>query len=131
MTINDQHNVGHPRKSQEEKSKLSMIIKRELKKKKMKQKDLAKSANMSEARISRILNAQSGSPNKIIASEYELGQIALALEMGKEGFEILRRAAYPYLDMIENALSEKQSVHELNIQLYEKELPLLGLDDSD
>lgn len=97
----------------------------------MTQKDLAASANMSEARISRILNTKSGSPNKIIASEYELGQIALALEMGKDGFEILRRAAYPYLDMIDNALAEKQSVHELNIQLYEKGLPLLGLDDSD
>lgn len=93
------------------------------------QKDLAAAANMPESRLSRIMQGKKEKGNTVAVTELDIGQIALALKIGKTGRDKLRYAAWPELAYIDDALGSGEGVIALNSRLAENGLSPLGINN--
>ena len=92
----------------------------------MNQKDLAAKSCLSEAMISRILRDRNDKGADYRPTEQVVAAISLSFELGTEGYEILRRAAFPQVAIWQEALKDFKTVAGANEELQKKGLPLLG-----
>ncbi len=92
----------------------------------MDQKDLAAKSCLSEATISRILRDRNDKGATYHPTEEVIAAISLSFELGTEGYEILRRAAFSQVAIWQEALEDYKTVAEANEDLQKKRLPLLG-----
>ena len=104
----------------------SQCVKHLLQEKVMDQKDLAAKSCLSEATISRILRDRNDKGATYHPTEEVIVAISLSFELGTEGYEILRRAAFPQVAIWKKALESFEAVTEANKKLKDKGLPLLG-----
>ena len=104
----------------------SQCVKHLLQEKVMDQKDLAAKSCLSEATISRILRNWNDKGATYHPTEEVIVAISLSFELGTEGYEILRRAAFPQVAICQEALKDFKTVAEANEDLQKKGLPLLG-----
>lgn len=118
-----------PAKKYKEESALAKLINERLAELNWTQKDLAEAANMSEARLSRIMRGSKEKGNTVRVNEKDINQIALGLKMGKAGRDRLRYAAWPELLYIDEALDKGEGVISLNCRLYENGFQTLGLSE--
>ena len=84
---------------------------------------------MPDARLSRILQGKKERGNTVAITELDIGQIALALKMGRTGRDKLRYAAWPELSFIDDALGAGETVVGLNSTLAANGLSPLGIDN--
>ena len=92
----------------------------------MDQKDLAAKSCLTETTISRILRNSNDKGADYRPTEQVVAAISLSFELGTEGYEILRRAAFPQVAIWQKALEDYKTVAEANEDLLKKGLPLLG-----
>jgi transcriptional regulator with XRE-family HTH domain len=104
----------------------SQCVKHLLQEKVMDQKDLAAKSCLSETTISRILRDWNDKGATYHPTEEVIAAISLSFELGTEGYEILRRAAFPQVAIWQEALKDFKTVAEANEDLQKKGLPLLG-----
>ena len=102
-------------------SALAKLIKDELEKCGMTQKDLAARSGLPEARISRILRG-----GTVKLTEQDINQLAIGLCKSRAWRDNLRYLAWPELRHIDEALKYGESVVELNWRLEDAGLPLIG-----
>ena len=122
MAVKAQSNPSSYNK--DDRSALAKLIKERLKFLGMTQKDLAEASQLSESMISRIVNNKD-----VFISEYRLNQLAVALQMGKEGRDRMRYYVNPKLDVFDAALQEHVgNVVEVNCMLVENGFSPVGND---
>ena len=101
-------------------------VKRLMQEKVMDQKDLAAKSCLTETTISRILRNSNDKGADYRPTEQVVAAISLSFELGTEGYEILRRAAFPQVAIWQKALEDYKTVAGANEDLLKNGLPLLG-----
>ena len=92
----------------------------------MKAVDLADMSNLSKTTISRILRDSNDKGQTYRPTASIVSAIAIALKVGRDGWERLLDAAFPERRIYLETLDCCGDIDEANARLYEAGLPLLG-----
>lgn len=93
------------------------------------QKDLAEAANLSESMVCRMLRDNNGRGSPFRLTDELVTTVALALKLGRAGWEELLYLAFPERRLWLEAIDRRENVISLNCRLYENGLPTLGMNN--
>ena len=92
----------------------------------MKASELAEMSGISKATISRALRNTDDKGATYRPTEQMVVAISIAFKLGEEGYDALRRIAFPEVGTWYEALKDRKTVVDTNMLLYSREQRLLG-----
>ena len=107
----------------------SEMVNQHMKDKKMKQADLVRSSGLSKATISRICRNCDNKGSTYQAESFRIVMaVCVGLKVSEADKKALFYAAFPELATWEEISNAHMDIHDANLLLYERGLPLLGKD---
>lgn len=118
--------LNQPEQSPDDGKSLSSLVNEMLLQKGWTQSDLARKSCLSKATVSRIVRDSNDKGETYRPKADVVMAISLAFELDRAGWERLHLAAFPEQRYWFIALDKHQNIFELNEQLHDHKLPLVG-----